>query len=340
MTRSSPLSFRPLAALAVAAGLLVAGTAHAEVYALVGGDAATGDQATLLLDGSVPNALSYDRPVGGGTVALAYFSSHLFCIDTLGTASQTTLAPRNQVPVTVGEDVWKFPPVNIRDLEYVPGGIRIGHAAQVAQRQYRCLTASPGANNQESWNASIGLLTTGFGDYIGANNAGVGVEPQQQPPSGPHQNLKVTAQSFTGFAGREVAVVRLEAQLDATTPSRVDAMLVEGYNAKALGSSATWCLLRPDWVDGTAPPATLCDDTSIVYPGLSKQTGEFARVGVGFYPSFAGPFHVLVYRQATGTPSAGVAKQGFAILRLQEGLAGVPEEMQDWYPHDSVWYSY
>lgn len=339
MTRLSN-TLRPLLALAVSAGFLAAGTAQASVYALVGGDTVAGDQATLLLDDAVPNALSYDRPASGGTIALAYFSSHLFCIDTLAGGSQTTLAPRYQVPASLGNDVWKLPSVNVRDLEYVPGGIRIGHATQASERQYRCLTASPGGGAAQAWEASIGLPTLGFGDYIGANNDAVGTAPPQEAPAVPHQNLKVTAQQFTGFAGRAVSIVRLEAQLDPTAPAQVDAALVEGYNATALGATATWCLLRPDWVSGTVPPATLCDDSSAVYPGLSKQTGEFARQGVGFYPSFAGPFHVLVYRDAVGTASNNVPKQGFAIVRLRAGLAGAPEEMQDWYTHDSVWYSY
>jgi len=318
-------------------GLAFAPLVHADVSVVVGGDAVAGDQATLSLDATVPNALSYDFSPPG-TVAKAYFTAHLFCAETPRTPTQTRLDPRYQLPAGRGDDVWKFPDVYVQNLDYVPGGIRIGHAATGGARQYRCLTALPGGS-LEPWHVYAGLFDSGFGDYIGASYSALNTPPPQDPPAGPHQNIKVVAQQFTGFAGLEVSIARVEMQFDLIQPASADWLVVDGFNSAALADSVTWCLLRPDWVDGSAPPSNLCDDASILFPGVPKSTGSFVRQGLGIFPGFPA-LYVLAYRTVIGAPTAGTAKQAFAALRIGGGMPGVAEERQDWYPNDSVWYTY
>lgn len=337
-------------ALATLVALPLASLVHAEIPALVGGNETSGDQATLILDGAVE--FEYQPKASQATGALAYFDRHVFCADIQTAGGSMRFEPRYQLPETVGNDIWKFPDFNVDTLEYVYAGtgfaLRVNQTASSSRT--RCLTAQPGGS-LDPWDADRGLFGEGFGDYIGANYAGVGVAPPQDPPSAPHQNFKVVAQQFPGLvAGREVAVVRVEVQMDATTPSAVDVVLVDAFNANALsppssGANPTsdkvsWCLLRHDWVDGTTPPAALCSDASILFPGVSAQTGEFVRQGMGFYPTFPGPFHVLVSREAHGVAAAGTPKQAFAVLHAGGGLSGAGEDLQDWYTSDSVWYTY
>ena len=161
----------------------------------------------------------------------------------------------------------------------------------------------------------------------------------------------MTAQQFPGLvAGREVVVVRIENTFDVANPAQVSYTLVEGYNASALSPAPTganpdanmarWCLLRPDWVNGTTPPAALCGDPTILFPGVSQNTTSFVRQGFGFPVTFAGPYYVLVSRAIIGSPTSGSPKQAFAAIRTDGGMPGVAAEMQDWYPEDSVWYTY
>lgn len=344
MNMSFATTARALLPLSLAAGLSCSLPAHADVPAIVGGSIAAGDQATIALDVDVPQALSYTRSAGVSTVN-AYFNWHLFCAETPGAASSVLLQPLFQLP-TPATDIWKFPNVFVNDLEYSGSGfqgagnpvIRIGQSAPAPR--YRCLSAIPGSS-LEPWTVNRGLFADGYGDYVGANNSTIGTLPPQTAPSGPHQNVKVTAQQFPGLvAGREVSVVRVEVQLDAAGPAQVDFTVVDGYNAAALNADAKWCLLTPAWVDGTTPPTDLCNNASILFPGVPAQAGSVVRTAMGFYPTFAGPFYVLVSRGIVGVASAGTAKQGFAALRTGGGLSGVAEELQDWYPNDSVWYNY
>ncbi len=319
---------------------LVAG----QVPALVGGGTIAGNQATVALDPSVPGALSIER-VAGVTTATAYFNWHVFCSDIAGTPGANTIRvrPRYQLP-SPALDVWRFPNVEVTTLTHgssTESGapiVRIG--AEAASPRQRCLSALPGSS-LEPWSVNRGLFQEGFGDYIGANNGALGTPPAQTPPSGPHQNVKVTAQQFPGLvAGKEVAVVRVETQFDSTTPTAVSWGIYDAYNASALGSEATWCLLTPTWTDGTTPPANLCANSAILFPGTSQNVTPIVSQGLGFFPTFPGPFYILVSRDTVGSASAGSAKQGFAALRIDGGLSGVADELQDWYPNDSVWYTY
>lgn len=344
MTFATIVRARPLLVLSLAAGLSCSSLALADVPAIVGGSIAAGDQATIALDVDVPQALSYTRAAGVSTVN-AYFNWHLFCAETPGASSSVVLQPLFQLP-TPATDIWKFPNVFVNDLEFSGSGfqsagspvIRIGQSAP--SPRYRCLYALPGSS-LEPWTVNRGLFADGYGDYVGANNSAIGTPPPQTAPIDPHQNVKVTAQQFPGLvAGREVAVVRVEVQLDVAGPAQVDFTLVDGYNAAALNADAKWCLLTPGWVDGTTPPTDLCNNASILFPGVPAGAGSVVRVGMGFYPTFPGPFYVLVSRGTIGSVSAGTAKQGFAALRTGGGLSGSVEELQDWYPNDSVWYNY
>lgn len=350
-------SLRAAVSLALLAGF--GGVAMADVPALIGGDVVSGDQATVALDADVPAAFSYTRSSASSNIATAYFNWHLFCAETPRTGSAVTLNPRYQLPPSAGgDDVWKFPSVYVHDLAYQGSGsqntgapaLRIGNSTVAGQPQYRCLSALPGGSSLQPWYANHGLFGNGFGDYVGASNTAPNTPPPRTPPSGPHQNVKVTAQTFSGFAGRAVSVVKVEMQFDTTQPANTEWTLVDAYNTEALSpvatganpdsDKATWCLLKPDWVGGTTPPAALCDDASIRFPGLVKETGGFVSRNMGFQTTFAGPFYVLVSRLTNGTATAGTPVQGFAALRTGGGMTGVAEEMQDWYTDDSVWYNY
>lgn len=346
------------AAIALSVFAFAANPAIAEVSALVGGDTVTGDQATIALDVAVPQAFSYSRPVTGGAVGTAYFNWHLFCAEMSQTTTQVTLKPRYQLPTSIGADVWKFPDVSVKNLTYQGAGadhsgglgLVISESSTAGQPSSRCLSALPGASNEpgvsnEPWYANHGLFSNNFGDYIGSENTSPNLPPQQTPPSGPHQNLKVTAQTFPGFAGKVVNVVKLEVQFDPTTPTYLDAALVDAYNSQALSPpaspNATWCLLKPSWVEGDEPPANLCDSAANRFPNTPKETGPFVRRDVGFQVGFSGPFYVLVARDVgTGSATAGTPTQGFAVLHVAGGLKDVAQESQDWYTDDSVWYNY
>ncbi|MCB1570829.1 MAG: hypothetical protein KDI72_07280 [Xanthomonadales bacterium] len=331
-------------ALVAGAATAMAGSPGNNVAALVGGDLASGDQATLALDASIASAFSYTKPVSGPATATAYFSQHVFCAETPRTPNGLSLRPRYQLPASVGNDVWQFPDVYVQSLAYSGGGapaLRIGEAASAGFKQFRCLSAIPGSS-LEPWHVSHGLFDEGYGDYIGAANAALGTPPPRDPPSGPHQNIKVVAESFGGFTGKSVSVVRLEMQFDASVPANTDWTLVDAYNTSALSSlvDAEWCLLRSDWVDGTPPPANLCNDAAILMPGFGPESGPFVRRSVSFTSVAPGPFYVLVSRSTSGTPTVGTPIQGFAALRTGGGMPGVADELQDWFAEDSVWYNY
>ena len=333
--------------LVVLAGFVFSDTAFAELPVMIGGAAVAGNQVTVTLADDVPSPLSYDYNSSNVPEAVAYFDWHVFCAQTAATSGSMRLSPRYQLP-SPAVDVWKFASTPIEELSYDFNGggllVRINNDSTVPRM--RCLSALPGAGGSSvPWTVNRGLFGDGFGDYVG------GVTPLPTAPTGPHQNVKVSAEQFPGLvAGREVVVVRIENQFDPANPAQVSWTLVEGFNATALSppatgaapdlDKATWCLLRPDWLKGTVPPAALCSDPSILFPGQSAQTTDFVRMGLGFFVSFPGPFHVLVSRAIHGTPAAGTPKQAFAALRTGGGLSGVAEEMQDWYPHDSVWYTY
>lgn len=341
------------AAVALSILAFAANPALAEVSALIGGDTVTGDQATIALDVAVPEAFSYSKPATGNAVATAYFNWHLFCAETPRTTTLVTLKPRYQLPAAVGADIWKFPEIFVQNLVYQgtgsdhsgAPGLVIGESTDAEAPHYRCLSALP-AGSSEPWYANLGLFSNNFGDYIGASNTSPSTPPSQDPPSGPHQNIKVTAQTFPGFADQVVNVVKVEVQFDETTPTYLDATLVDAYNTQALSPlaspNATWCLLTPTWVEGTVPPATLCNDAANRFPGYPKETGAFVRRDIGFAASFPGPFYVLVARNVAtgGLPTVGTPTQGFAVLHTGGGLVGVPRESQDWYTDDSVWYNY
>ncbi|MEO8011477.1 MAG: hypothetical protein ABI650_07530, partial [Dokdonella sp.] len=253
------------------AGFGASSALFAQVSALVGGSTTAGDQVTIALDASVPEALSIEYTAGVLT-ATAYFNWHVFCADVLGAPGANTIRvlPRYQL-ASPSFDVFRFPNIEVTSLtrgsDTQSGSpiVRIG--ADEASPRQRCLSALPGSSLQP-WSVNRGLFQEGFGDYVGANNSALGTLPPQTPPSGPHQNVKVTAQQFPGLvAGKEVAVIRVETQFDMTSPTPVSWAVVDAYNASALGSQATWCLLTPAWVDGTTPPANLCADPSILFPG-------------------------------------------------------------------------
>ncbi len=353
MTQRSVVASSLKAAIALSILGVFSNPAMAEVSALVGGDVVSGDQATVALDVNIPQAFSYSRPSSGNNVATAYFNWHLFCAETPRTTTQVVLNPRYQL-ASVGADVWKFPQVAVRNLTYQGTGaqhdgamgLTIGNATVAGQPQYRCLSALPGSS-LEPWTANLGLFSNNFGDYVGASNGTM--PPQQDPPAGPHQNVKVTAAVIPGFPGKSVSVVKVAMELDATNPTQTSIVLVDGYNSAALSpvtgpgsDQATWCLLTPAWVEGTTPPANLCDDAGILFPGVAKGTGAFVRQSMGFQASPPGPWYVLVYRDinSAGSPTSGSPIQGFAAIRTGGGLVGVPEESQDWYTDDSVWYNY
>ena len=331
---------------------LLAGSVSAQannVAALVGGDLVSGDQATMALDASIPAAFSLEKPTAGQPVATAYFNTHLFCAQLPGTANPLVLQPRWQQSVDVGNDVWQFPTVSVQSLVYQGSGfqntgapaLRIGEAANAAVKRFRCLTAHAGSS-LEPWAASHGLLDSGYGDYVGATYSAPNTPPPQVAPTAPHQNVKVVAEMFGGFASKTVSVVRVEMQFD-VIPVATEWTLVDAVNTSALAArtDAEWCLLRADWVEGTTPPSQLCNDASILMPGFGAQSGPFVNRSLGFSVLAPGPYYVLVARtNASGTPTAGTAIQGFAALRTNGGMIGVADELQDWYPNDSVWYNF
>lgn len=337
-------------ALLAGAALAQSGTAFADVAALTGGDQISGNQATLALDTSVPGAFTLSKPGSGGPVATAYFGAHLFCTELAGISSQLVLAPRWQQAVDVGDDVWQFPQVSVPSLIYQGSGfqnagapsLQVGVAINSALTRFRCLSAHAGSS-LEPWHVSHGGFDNGYGDYFGPTYAAANTPPPQNAPSAPHQNIKVVAEQFAGFAGKAVSVVRVEMQFDGVLPASTEWTLVDAINTSALSSrnDATWCLLRADWVEGTTPPSQLCNDAAILMPGFGPENGRFVNRALGFSVVTPGPYYVLVARPlADETPTAGTAIQGFAALRTAGGMIGVGDELQDWYPNDSVWYNY
>jgi hypothetical protein len=337
-------------ALLAGTGLALSGMAFADVAALAGGDQNSGDQATLVLDSSVPEAFTLTKPGSGGPVATAWFGAHLFCVELAGISNQLVLAPRWQQPVEVGDDVWQFPQVSVPNLTYQGSGfqnagapsLRIGVAANAALTRFRCLTAHA-RSSLEPWDVSHGGFDSGYGDYFGPDHAAANTPPPQVAPSAAHQNVKVVAEQFGGFAGKSVSVVRVEMQFDGVLPASTEWTLVDAINTSALSSrtDATWCLLRADWVEGTTPPSQLCNDAAILMPGFGPESGRFVNRALGFSVVTPGPYYVLVERTlAEETPTAGTAIQGFAALRTAGGMVGVADELQDWYPNDSVWYNF
>lgn len=335
-----------LRAALILAGACAFGIASADpVTAVVGGDRVSGDQATLLLDSTNPTAFAYQRDGSGLAGATAYFTSQLFCAETPRSVTQAALLPRYQ---SASADVWHLPDVYMPNATYAPSGfggtgahqLKIGESLNLVGKKYRCLSANARSNG-EAWHAHHGLLDSNAGDYIGTASA-VGTPPAQDPPSVPHQNVKVEAENFAGFTGRVVSVVRVEMAFDGTSPADAEWTLLDGINTSALSVlvDAEWCLLRSDWVEGTTPPVNLCLDSTIIRPGFTRQTGEFVRQPVAFTVANPGPQYVLVSRQVSGAPAAGEAIQGFAALLTAGGMAGQPEEMQDWFADDSVWFNY
>ena len=306
--------------------------------ALIGGDHVSGDQATVELDATVPSSFTFSKPAFGASTATAYFNSHVFCADSPIQPSQISLLPRFQQSVSQGSDVWRFPDVYLQSFVYQGSGnlnqgaptLYLGQASSLATSQFRCLNSFPG-NSGEFPNVSQGLFDSGFGGNIAPT-----------PPSGPHQNIVVSGESFGGFSGKAVTVVSVEMQFDPTTPAAASWTLVDGFNTSALSAltNANWCLLRSDWVAGSVPPADLCDNSGILFPGFFKETGPYVNRTLVFPINNPGPSYVLVYRDVVGTPTAGTPAQGFAAIRTAGGMAGAPEEMQDWYSDDSVWYVY
>ncbi|MEZ5461043.1 hypothetical protein [Dokdonella sp.] len=336
MNKNLAPSLRAALSLALIAGsgaVLADGTS-----ALIGGDLVSGDQATVELDANVSSAFSFQKPTVGPSTATAYFTSHVFCAESPLEPSQTTLRPRFQQSVAQGSNVWRFPDIYLQSLVYEGSGFHkngaptlyLGQASNLATSQFRCLNSVPGSSTEYP-NVSQGLFDSGFG----GNSA-------PTPPSGPHQNIVVTGEAFPGFTGKAVTVVSVEMQFDPSSPAAAGWTLVDGFNTQALSASfdANWCLLRSDWVPGSVPPAGLCDDTSILFPGFFKETGPYVYQPLVFPISSTGPFQVLVYRDVVGSPAAGTPAQGFAAIRTSGGMAGVPEEVQDWYSDDSVWYVY
>lgn len=305
------------------------------VATLVGGDSVSGDQATVALDGAVANAFSYANAGSGARTAIAYLNAHVFCAESVRTASQISLQPRYQLPASIGNDVWKFPDVYAHSLGYRSGGFQnagapvlvIGQGVDVVSKQFRCLSAQPG-DSFGLPNVSHGLFDSGFG-----GNA------TPTPPSGPSQNVTVSAQTFGIFAPSAVSVVKIDTQFDAAAPASVVWTLVDGYNTAALSShtDAIWCALPLTWIEGTPPPPLLCDDPLLL--GAVKEVGPFVRHQ---FSALAGslPHYVLTYRPIAGTATAGTPTQAFAALRTGGGLVGVAEESQDSFTDDSVWYNY
>ena len=315
-----------------------AGSALADVSALVGGDTASGDQATVALDSAVPNAFSYMRPVFGQSNATAYFNAHVFCAQTSVPSTQVSLRPRYQLPVSIGPDVWQFPDVQVGSLDYQGSGfqnagapsLRIGQASSPAAKQFRCLSAHPGGS-LELPNVSQGLFDSGFGGNV-----------TPALPTGPNQNVTVSAQMFGVVSGQAVSVVKIETQFDPTAPASVGWTLLDGFNTSAFSvlADATWCGLPDPWIEGTPPPPDLCDDATLVQAGVVKQIGTFVRHSFNAVVGSA-PHYVLAYRPlAAGTPTSGTPSQGFAAVRTSGGMVGVAEETQDWFTDDSVWYNY
>lgn len=338
------------AALSLALLAAAAGSAQAaEVAATVGGDVISGDQATLQLDATVPGAFSLSK-AGATPSVRAYFNAHLFCAQMPGIDNALVLQPRWQQPVSVGNDVWQFPSVSVQNLVYQGSGyqnagapaLRIGEAANPALKRFRCLSAHAGSS-LEPWEVSHGTFDSDYGDYFGPAFAAPNTLPPQDPPSDPHQNVKVVAETFGGFAGKTVSVVRVEMQFDGILPASTEWTLIDAFNTAALSTrnDANWCLLRGDWVEGTTPPPLLCNDATVLMPGFGPESGPFVERPLGFSVVTPGPYYVLVAREnATSTPSAGAAIQGFAALRTAGGMVGVADELQDWYADDSVWYNY
>ena len=293
MIKCLPGSLRAALSVALVAGAASAsaGSTGNNVAALVGGDVASGDQATVSLDASIPGAFEYQKPASGPAIVTAYFGTHVFCAETPRTPNQLSLHPRYQLPASIGNDVWQFPDVYVQSLVYKGSGsasagapaVRIGEASNAGIKQFRCLSAVPGSS-LEPWHVSHGLFDEGFGDYIGAANTAAGTPPPRDPPSAAHQNVKVVAETFGGFAGKLVSVVRLEMEFDASQPANTDWTLVDAINTSALSSreDADWCLLRADWIDGTTPPANLCNDAAVLMPGFGPESGPFVRRSVSF----------------------------------------------------------
>ncbi|HET9033907.1 MAG TPA: hypothetical protein VFN25_13515 [Dokdonella sp.] len=305
------------------------------VATLVGGDTASGDQATVALDSTVPGAFSYQRPPSGVATATAYLNSHVFCAETPRAPTQVSLHPRYQQSVTLGSDVWQFPDVYVHSFTYQGGGVGnagapalvIGQATSQVNKQFRCLSSFPGSS-LELPNVSMGLFDSGFGGNT-----------TPTAPSGPHQNVTVNAELFSGFSGLSVSVVKIDTQFDFSNPAGVVWTLVDGFNTSALSplADATWCGLGTLWIEHTTPPPQLCDDALL--SGTIKESGAFVRHQFSA-PASSLPYYVLVYRPVVGVASAGTPIQGFAALRTGGGMVGVAEESQDWYTDDSVWYNY
>lgn len=320
-------------ALVVAAG----GALADGVSTLIGGDLDSGDQATVALDAAVPSAFSYARGASGAATATAYLDSHVFCAETPRSATQVSVRPRYQLPASVGNDVWQFPDVYAHSLTYQGGGannagpatLLIGQAARAIGKQFRCLSSQPGGS-LDFPNVSHGLFDSGFGGTT---------MPEQ--PVGAHQNVTVSAQTFGGFGGISVSVVKLDTQFDLAQPAATVWTLVDGFNTSALSvfADANWCGLPVSWIEGSIPPPQLCDDSVLALAGVVKETGPFVRhqftAAIG-----SAPHYVLVYRTTVGSATSGTPSQGFAALRTGGGISGAPEELQDWFADDSVWYNY
>lgn len=326
----------PFGILAVASTALLALAPLANAAkrsAIIGGDNNSGNQATTLLDSTISDAFSYARPGVGAGNATVFLNAHLFCAETPRTANQLSLQPRYQLP-SPNSDVWNFPDVYAKTLTYTGGGfggagepeLDISTAHGLAGTNMRCLVAQPGSSLDMA-NVSHGLFDSEYGS---------GVTPQ--PPSAGHQNVKVTGESFGGFSGLAVNVIKLETEFDATTPAAVNWTLVDGYNRQALSSlaNASWCVLPASWVEGTPPPAQLCDDPGL---GVAKLTGAYVRSELSFAVSDPAKF-VLVYRSVVGAAASGTPMQGFAALRTGGGLVSAADELQDWFRDDSVWYAF
>lgn len=319
--------------------VLLAGASSAlaadQVATLIGGDTTSGDQATVALDSSVPGAFTYQRPSSGPATATAYLNSHVFCAETPRSPEQISLRPRFQQSVAQGSDVWQFPDVYAHSLVYQGSGfgkagapaLFIGQGTNLVDKQFRCLTSFPGSS-LDFPNVSQGLFDSGFGGNI-----------TPTAPTGTHQNVTVQADTFTGFSGLSVSVVKVDTQFDFVNGAGVVWTLVDGFNTSALSpvADATWCGLGTLWVEGATPPPQLCDDSLLV--GVVKQNGPFVRQLITA-PLGSTPYYVLVYRPIVGVATAGSPKQGFAALRTGGGIVGLAEESQDWYTDDSVWYNY
>lgn len=325
------------AALSIAL-LAGAGSAFAadNVSTLIGGDAVSGDQATVALDSAVTNAFTYSN-FGSGGVATAYLNAHVFCAESARTPSQIAVQPRYQLPATIGNDVWKFPDVYAKSLTYQGTGVSnagalallIGQADKSAAKQFRCLSAYPG-DSLALPNVSHGLFDSGFGGNL-----------TPDLPSGPSQNVTVTAQVFGAFTTKSVSVVKIQTQFDPTNSAGVVWTLVDGFNTSALSAigEATWCGLGTSWVEGTTPPPQLCDDPLLTLSGIVKVTGQFVRHQFAAMPGSTA-YYVLAYRDKAGSATAGTPIQGYAAIRTGGGMVGVSEEVQDWFADDSVWYNY